>query len=202
MTSYHDDLIEAMELGAKKLRAARNGQLPPSQIHPSLRFLDSLQSNVLTAPLLEFSLAFAFWSAYAVSTFASLFWSIYQLIHQLYLFAITFWRVEMLSADQPGPRVSSREFASSRRFPIEDVRLCQQAFSGPRPGYAVKGVPKEKRKEARSKVGHVTLNDLVCSVVADVLAAELKGKPKDRGPWGRGKKWLADVLPSPIGFFM
>lgn len=108
----------------------------------------------------------------------------------------------MLTAYQPGPRVAEREFASSTRFNIDDVKLCQQAFSGPRPGYAVKGVPKEKRKQARSKVGHVTLNDLICAVMADVLAKELEGKSENQGPWGRAKKWLSKMLPSPIGFFM
>lgn len=202
MTSYHDDLIEAMESSARKLHAAKRGQLPPSQIHGSLKILDPLASNVLTAPLLEFGLAFMFWCAYTVSTVISLFWSTWQLVHQAALFLLTCWRVEMLTAYQPGPRVTEREFSSSRRFTIEDVKLCQQAFSGPRPGFAIKGVPKEKRMQARSKVGHVTLNDMVCAVVVDVLAKEIEGKAKERGPWGRAKEWLTKVLPSPIGFFM
>ncbi|KAI9064710.1 hypothetical protein FKP32DRAFT_1757286 [Trametes sanguinea] len=51
---------------------------------------------------------------------------------------------------------------------LEFIRRIE-AFSGPRPGFAVAGVPREQRKHARSSVAHVTLNDVVCAVMADVL---------------------------------
>ncbi|KAI0929578.1 hypothetical protein AcV7_005072 [Taiwanofungus camphoratus] len=204
MTSYHDDLVEMMSKSARKLHAARRGQLLPSQLHHSLRVLDPFSENVLTAPLLEFFLFALFWLAYATSTIISLFWSTYQAAHQAILFLLTWWRVDMLSGYQPGPRVSEREFSSSRTFSMADVRACQQAFSGAEPGSAIAGVPRAERDKARNKAGHVTLNDVVCAVMADVLAREIAQKPGNqlKGPWTRIKRWLRKYLPSPIGFFI
>lgn len=204
MTSYHDDLVEMMSKSARKLHAARRGQLLPSQLHHSLRVLDPFSENVLTAPLLEFFLFALFWLAYATSTIISLFWSTYQAAHQAILFSLTWWRVDMLSGYQPGPRVSEREFSSSRTFSMADVRACQQAFSGAEPGSAIAGVPRAERDKARNKAGHVTLNDVVCAVMADVLARVIAQKPGNqlKGPWTRIKRWLRKYLPSPIGFFM
>ncbi|KAF9816003.1 hypothetical protein IEO21_04253 [Rhodonia placenta] len=202
ITSYHDILVEAMNSTAEKIHAVKRGRLPPSKIHRALRFLDPLCENEFTAPILHLSLASAFWFALIVSTCVSFLWSIYPAIRQATLFLITFWRVEMLTGPQLGPRVTQREFSSSRAFSIDDVKLCQQAFSGPRPGSSVKGVPKEKRDNVKHKAGHVTLNDVVCAVMADVLGAELAVKPRLDDPWEGTKQWLQDALPSPIGFFI
>lgn len=81
---------------------------------------------------------------------------------------------------------------------MEDIKLCQRAFSGTYPGSAVK----EMKAGGRSKVGHVTLNDLICSVMADVLGEERRYMPLDGTGWGRVKRMLKRYLPSPIGFFM
>ncbi|CCM02027.1 uncharacterized protein FIBRA_04103 [Fibroporia radiculosa] len=204
ITSYHDDLVHMMNSSANNLRAARRGQLPPSKIHPLLRFLDPLADNSLIGPLLQLLLALVFWFAYITSTCVSLFWSVYQGVNQATLFLLTCWRIDMLTGPQPGPRVKAREFASSRVFSISEVKLCQQAFSGPRPGSAVAGVPRDKRDKARSKAGHITLNDVVCAVMADVLGREIEAKSvgQSRGPRETVRKWLKKYLPSPIGFFI
>jgi len=203
-TSYHDDLVESMSKSAQKLKAAQHGRLPPSKIHRSLRLLDPLSKNPMTAPLLTLILALLFWSAYVVSTLVALFWSASQGTHQAVLFLLTCWRVDMLTGPQPGLRVQEREFSTSRVFSIDDVKLCQQAFSGWRPGSAVDGVPKKQRSKARSTIGHVTLNDVVCAVMADVLGKEIETKPDHQlnGPWERAKRWLKGILTSPIGFFI
>jgi len=204
ITSYHDELVHKMHSTADYLHAAKRGKVLPSKLHRSLQRLDSLATNPWTAPLLEFMMACTFWYVYAVSTFVGLFWSAYQAVHQTALFLLTCWRVDMLTGPQPGPRVAEREFASSRVFSIKDVRLCQQAFSGAKPGSAVTGVPKEQRAKVRVKTGHVTLNDVVCAVMADVLGKEIASRPADQlnGPWERMKRKLRTVLPSPIGFFI
>ncbi|TFY64776.1 hypothetical protein EVJ58_g2398 [Rhodofomes roseus] len=204
ITSYHDELVHQMHSTADYLHAAKRGKVLPSKLHHALGPLDSLTTNPYTAPLVEILLACAFWSAYALSTFVGLFWSVYQAVHQTALFLLTCWRVDMLTGPQPGPRVKEREFASSRVFSIKDIKLCQQAFSGAKPGSAVAGVPKEQREKVRAKVGHVTLNDVVCAVMADVLGKEIAAKPVDQlnGPWERTKRKLKTVLPSPIGFFI
>ncbi|PCH44092.1 hypothetical protein WOLCODRAFT_164912 [Wolfiporia cocos MD-104 SS10] len=204
ITSYHDELVKTMNMSSKKLEDIKHGKLLPSKIHRSLRPLDSLSENPWTSPLLQTVLALSFWLAYTVSLGISLFWSIYQAFHQAALFLLTCWRVDTLTGPQPGARVPEREFASSRVFRLTDVKACQQAFSGARPGAAVAGVPADQRDSAQSKAGHVTLNDVVCAVMADVLAQELTARPADQlqGPWERVKRRLRTVLPSPMGFFI
>ena len=128
----------------------------------------------------------------------SFFLSTYQAVVQAALFLVTCWRVDMLTTPQPGPRVLDREFSSSKTVRIDDIKLCQRAFSGTYPGSAVK----EMKAGGRSKVGHVTLNDLICSIMADVLGEERRYMPRDESTWGRIKVALKRYLPSPIGFFM
>lgn len=203
-TSYHDTLVQKMGSTTGHVKAAKKGKVRPSKLHRALRPLDPLADNPYTAPLVTLTVACMFWWTYAVATVVALYWSIYQAIHQVALFVLTCWRVDMLTGPQPGPRVREREFASSRVFSIKDVKLCQQAFSGAKPGSVVAGLSKEKREKARAKAGHVTLNDVVCAVMADVIGKEIASKPADQlnGPWGRFKRKLKTVLPSPIGFFM
>lgn len=193
-----------MDGSKNKLQAAQRGRLPPSKIHRSLQFLDKLADNEYTAPLLRTFLAVVFWLVYSIASCVMLVWSIYPSLHQAVLYVLTFWRVDMLTGPQPGPRVKQRELSSSRVFSVDDVKLCQQAFSGPHPGSSVKGVPKEKRDSVKHKRGHVTLNDVVCSVMADVLGREIAAKPDHQlnGPSEWMKRWLKGILPSPIGFFM
>lgn len=189
-------------MGSSRPNAAK--KVLPSKLHRILRPLDRLADNPYTAPLVALLVACMFWWTYAVAALVTLYWSVYQAIHQIALFVLTCWRVDMLTGPQPGPRVEEREFASSRVFSIKDVKLCQQAFSGAKPGSAVAGILKEKRDAARAKAGHVTLNDVICSVMADVLGKEVASRPMGQlnGPWECIKRTLKTVLPSPIGFFM
>ncbi|GBE87466.1 hypothetical protein SCP_1101420 [Sparassis crispa] len=195
MSSYHDELVELMTNGANQLHAARRGHLRPSKLHPALRCLDQFTSNVDAAPLLTIFLAALFWLSFAVSMAVSLFWSTYQTVHQAILFLLTCWRVDMITGDQPRRRTPFREYSTSRVFSIDDVKLCQQAFSGPRPGSAV-----SERERGKSK--HVTLNDVLCSVMADVLGKEIAAKPVQSGRWGWVKRQLKKILPSPVGIII
>ncbi|CAL1698680.1 unnamed protein product [Somion occarium] len=199
MTSYHDELRKAMNNGAHTLYAAKRGNLLPSKVHPILRPLDPYTdpSNVLIAPLIQIFLASLFWIVYALSLPVSFFFSVYQAVIQITMFLLTCWRVEMLTAPQHGQRVHEREYSSSKVVDLNDIRLCQDAFSGLYPGSAV-----EKDKGGQDKVRHVTLNDVMCSVMVDVLAAEIISKPQDNSISGRMKKVLTKFLPSPIGFFI
>ncbi|CAL1709951.1 unnamed protein product [Somion occarium] len=199
MTSYYEELTKAMNNGARTLHAARRGTLLPSKVHPILRPLDPYTDplNVLIAPLVQIFLASLFWLTYAFSLPVSFFFSVYQALLQITMFILTCRRVEMLTAPQYGRRVHEREFSSSKVVDMNDIRLCQQAFSGLYPGSVV-----EKEKGRRDKVRHVTLNDVMCSVMADVLAEEVISKPQDTSISGRVRKMLAKYLPSPIGFFI
>ncbi|OCH91412.1 hypothetical protein OBBRIDRAFT_792348 [Obba rivulosa] len=193
ITSYKSELIELMSSSASKLKSARRGSLRPSQINRSLRPLDPLASNRYTAPVLHVLFAALFWVTYLVSTVVALGWSVYHAIHQGMLFFLTCWRVEMLTGAQQGPRVHEREFASSRTFGMDDVKICQRAFSGAYPGAA---------KDGKKRAGHVTLNDVVCAIMADVIAKEIDRKPRQTKRWTGVKSWLSRILPSPIGFFI
>lgn len=191
-----------MNGAADKLSKAKRGLLLPSEYSKSLKGLDPYSEDHPAAPLLHVLLALLFWIANFTQTLVSLSWSTYQVVRMAAVLLFTFWRVEMVSADQPSTRTQHREFSSSKVFSLQDVKLCQQAFSGPRPGYAVVGVPKDKRRSVRSKVGHVTLNDVVCAVMADVLGSVVASKPEPTTSSGKFRRAVNRVLPNPMGFFM
>ena len=203
MTSYYDDLRQMMDGAATKLRKAKRGQLLPSEYNASLAPLDPYATYALTAPFIQLFLWALFWLVQLGSTVFSVFWSTFQALRMVAFFFFTFWRIEMVVDEQPAnARTAQREFSSSRVFSMQEMKLCQQAFSGPRPGFAVAGVPKDQRKNVRSKVKHVTLNDVVCSVMADVLGEEIRNKPAPRSIWGKVKRSINQVLPSPVPLFM
>ena len=165
-----------MDSAVEKLSKAKRGLLLPSEYNKSLKSLDPYAANHPASPIIHTFLALLFWVMTIVQALISHVWSTYQAIRMVAFFLFTFWRVDMVCAEQPQGRTRRREFSSSRVFSMQDVKLCQQAFSGPRPGYAVAGVPKDQRRNVRSKVGHVTLNDVVCAVMADVLASAVDRK--------------------------
>ncbi|KAI0644284.1 wax ester synthase-like acyl-CoA acyltransferase domain-containing protein [Trametes meyenii] len=202
MTSYYDDFKDMMDGAATKLHKAKRGQLLPSEYNPSLQPFDRLASNDLAAPFIRLFLTVVFWLSFVFSSLISVFWSTYQALRMVFLVLFTFWRIEMVVDEQPDGRTPNREFSTSRVFSLQDVKLCQQAFSGPRPGFAVVGVPKDQRKNARAKKGHVTLNDVVCSVMVDVLGKEIASKSEPSSIWGKVTRSLNKVLPSPIPFFV
>ena len=70
------------------------------------------------------------------------------------------------------------------------------------PGYAVASVLKDQRRNVRSKKRHVTLNDINCAVMADVLGATVASKPEPRTAWGKVRRTINKYLPNPMGFFM
>ncbi|KAI9063841.1 hypothetical protein FKP32DRAFT_1592077 [Trametes sanguinea] len=200
MTSYYDDLREMMDGAAHKLHKAKRGLLLPSEYSSKLRALDPYAKDHLAAPLMHVFLGLLFWLTTLGTTLVSLFWSTYQALRMVLFFLFTFWRIEMVVDETPDEhrRSGRREFASSREFGLQDVKLCQQAFSGPRPGFAVAGVPREQRKHARSSVAHVTLNDVVCAVMADVLGRASTRRAKRIVPTRNRTKILSNVSSSPI----
>ncbi|RDX40998.1 hypothetical protein OH76DRAFT_1412509 [Lentinus brumalis] len=202
MTSYYDDLAQMMDGAADKLHKAKRGRLLPSEYSKSLKSLDPYSTNHPAAPLLHVVLALLFWFTYILQTLVSIVWSTYQAIRMVSMVLFTFWRMEMVTADQSSRRTPHREFSSSKTFSLQDVKLCQQAFSGPRPGYAVAGVPKDQRRNVRSKVGHVTLNDVVCAIMSDVLGNIVASKPEPTTTWGKIRRTANKVLPTSMGFFI
>ncbi|KAI0741746.1 wax ester synthase-like acyl-CoA acyltransferase domain-containing protein [Daedaleopsis nitida] len=202
LTSYFDDLARMMDGAADKLHKAKRGLLLPSEYSKILKPLDQYAGDHPVAPLLHLFLGLLFWLVYFAQTIVSLFWSTYQALRMLLVLLSTFWRVEMVSEDQPGRRTPHREYSCSKTLSMQDVKVCQQAFSGPRPGYAVAGVPKDKRRNVKSNVGHVTLNDVVCAVITDVLGGILASKPEPKTSWGKIRRALNRTLPTPMAFFI
>ena len=202
LTSFFDDLTQMMNSAADKLSKAKRGLLLPSEYSKSLKPLDPYASNFLLAPFFHVFLTLLYWFTYVGSSVFSLFWSTYQGLRMVAYLLFTFWRVEMVTADQPGKRTLQREYSSSRVFSLQDVKACQQAFSGPRPGSAVAGVPKDQRRNVRSRKGHVTLNDVICAVMADVLGEVIASKPPPTTVRGKIRRTVNRFLPAPMGFFM
>ncbi|TCD61046.1 hypothetical protein EIP91_009119 [Steccherinum ochraceum] len=200
MTSYRADLLKAMSQTFSAVREHHRARITPSKVHPYLKPLDRFANpttSVFLAPLIHLTLLSLFWTTYAWTVGISLVISLFQGSVQVLLFALTCWRVDMLTASQPSTRVKHREFSRSKVISMDDIRLCQQAFSGKKPGSAV-GEP-----GGRSKVGHVTVNDVMCAVMADVCGQEVRRRiRRERGLWAMAKAVLRRVLPSPIGFFI
>lgn len=192
MTSYHEELSELMSVVPKTKISTSHGNVLPSSVHPSLRILDPFAntSQVFIAPFVQIFLACIVWSGYALAFLVYFGFSTYHLFCDALLFSLTAWRTEMITAPQPGARTSRREFASSKTVSMEDVRMCQRAFSGNEPG------GRENKKK------HVTVNDVMCSVMSDVLGEEVQNKKPDKTFRGKLKQALNKVLPSPIAFFM
>ncbi|GJJ11499.1 hypothetical protein Clacol_005732 [Clathrus columnatus] len=140
MTSYFDELQRLINTAAEKLEAAKRGRLPPSEIHPSLRFLD------------HFS--------------------------------------------QTRPRRREREFACTNEFKLDDVKLCQHAFSGSRPGSHL------KKPRGFKGAGHLTLNDVVCAVMVDAAESILRDNARRGVGPNRLFTFLKRKLPTPMGFFV
>jgi len=201
MTSYFQELQERVNKGVRKLHAARTGTLRPSQLNRSLRKLDVFVDNRATAPLMRLFMILFYWILSLVLALSSFFWSTVQGVHQAFFFLLTSWRAEKVTADYSGPRVKEREFSSSKTFSMADVRLCQQAFSGPKPSGLFSKI-EQSSPISYGRAAHVTLNDIICSVMADVVGEELDAK-EERGMGLRGwRKALKKILPSPMGFFI
>ncbi|PIL25474.1 hypothetical protein GSI_13364 [Ganoderma sinense ZZ0214-1] len=202
LTSYFDDLAQMMNGAADKLSKAKRGLLLPSEYSKSLKPLDHYASDVDLAPFVSLLLMLLYWVVFVAGSVFSLFWSTYQGLRTLVYLLFTIWRVEMVTADQPGERTPHREFSSTRVFSLKDVKACQQAFSGPRPGSAVAGIPRNQRRNVRSKKGHVTLNDVICAVMVDVLAEVIASKPAPKTTRGKIKRAVNRFLPTPMGFLV
>ena len=61
---------------------------------------------------------------------------------------------------------------------------------------------KDQRRNVRSKKRHVTLNDVICAVMSDVLGDIVASKPEPRTAWGKVRRAINKYLPNPMGFFM
>lgn len=167
MSSYGPELESLLADGKATLRAARRGTAKPSKLHKGLKPLDKYR-NTLPLQLFMFAL---FWTISIFSTILEILGSGYQAGVFAYNFLGTSWRQRYVTSEYHGPRVGEKEFSTSRSFPMSDVKKIQKAFSGPTPGGLIEkllGKPKGKMW------GHLTLNDVLCTVSLLLHAIEIQ----------------------------
>lgn len=157
VSSYGPELESMLLDGKETLRAARRGRARPSKIHKGLKPLDPYR-NTLPLQIIMFIL---FWTVTVVSIILEALGGFFQAFVFSFNFLTTSWRQRYVTSEYPGPRVAEKEFSTSRAFPISDVKKMQKAFSGPVPsGWVERTIGKPKG----NWWGHITLNDVLCTV--------------------------------------
>ncbi|PWN48994.1 hypothetical protein IE53DRAFT_388802 [Violaceomyces palustris] len=194
VTSCGPKLERMMSEGAKMLNEAKRGKVKPSKVNRGLKPLDRFQD---TLPLRLLMLCL-FWILLLHSFLSGVVGSIRMAIDLPFFYLLNSWRSKHVTDPYPGPRVEEREFSTSSSFPISDVKKIQKAFSGVRPGSVLDKIQGGGR-HSRPWIGnHLTLNDVLCAVISDVVADELHQRPK--GMLERAADTLG--LTKSIGFFI
>ncbi|KAL0483539.1 diacylglycerol O-acyltransferase [Acrasis kona] len=177
VTSFGKELDRVMEGGKQKLHDAKRGLLPPSQYHPSLKKLDAYQGAIW----LRFLLLCLYWTLWFINLWIDSLWSVTQATQAIFFWFMTFWRRSMLTPHYYGQRVREKEYSTSEEFPMEEVKRIQKAFSNSI---------------------HVTLNDVVCAIISDVVAEELHQRKPDAGVVNGIISMINKYVPNPIGIFI
>lgn len=166
-TSFGPELDKLLNDATVLIHDAKRGQAKPSKIYKGLKPLDRWHE---TLPLQLFMFVL-FWAFFVTSSIVEAVFSLYQGFYMTIMFLITFWRTPKVTADYEGPRVEEKEYATTRAFAIADVKKVQRAFSGPKPGSWLDKL--QSQRPQHSLMGHLTLNDVLCTVAADIIGAEL-----------------------------
>jgi hypothetical protein len=175
-----------MDESCQKLEDAAYGRLLPSVLNRHLQPLDALATIPVVCLFLQIFLAFLYHLSRLVSTLMSRFVGMYHAVHATLFFLLTYWRIGFPVPSYRGRRVREREFGVSRSFRMKEVKTIQKAFSKPR---------------GRIRRGHLTVNDVLVAIMADVLDLEVRSVASEakHSPIRR----LADrFLPSTVAFFM
>ena len=224
-TAYGPELKKQMAKGAEMLAQAKHGDLKPSKISKGLKGLDKAAENPVTAPFVKALLFVLYWVTALGSLLTGTFWGIVHALHLGLWYNLTIWRApkcvcatELRLTAQAHDllprsacaraRVCDEQSRASyplpvsltRQYPVSQVKAIQQAFSGSAPGSkARKAMAKRGRK---SKVGHVTLNDVAVACMTDALQQEIDKVPKPKGIWPQFIYYANKVLPARIGLFI
>lgn len=194
VTSFGPELESMLSDASELIHDAKRGKAQPSKLSKQLKPLDRW-SNLLPVQVLLFM---AFWVFYVASTFIELIYSSYQGVYMGVMYLLTFWRTPKVTASYPGPRVKEKEFATTQSFPISDVKKIQKAFSGVKPGSWAE--PLQGGRKNHVMFGHLTLNDVLCTVIADVIGYELH-HPSFQRPDTLASRFIGlshKLLPRPI----
>lgn len=188
ITSYGRELHKVMDEGATKLEHARFGILPPSEVSPFLRHLEPAWEQDALRPFVQVLLFLLYWAAASSDAITRLAWSLIQIPYAAFFAMYTIWRIEMVVPIKAGSRKSV--FCLSKPVKLSDVKVIQRAFSGNRPGPSQSGYK-----------GHVTVNDVLCSIMADVISGAIERRQRREGV-SLLRRITSKILPMPIPFFM
>ena len=161
-----------------------------------LRQFDDWHESATIRPFIRDGLFFLYWTSCTLEFAERVLYSGIHLLYTLFFYVSTIWRIELIiptpkgSKSLKGPRREA-VFALSRPVPLKDVKTIQRAFSGNKPGRAQQGY-----------MGHVTVNDVLCSIMADCVSRAIERKPRATDLWSNVKRASATILPMPIAFFM
>lgn len=157
VSSYGPELDAMLKEGQATLRNARRGKARPSKLHKGLKPLDPYRHTLLVQ-IVMFCL---FWFISLMSSALEILGSGFQAIAFAAGYMANSWRQKYATTEYLGPRVAEKEFSTSLAFPMSDVKKMQKAFSGPKPGGWIE---RAVGKPAASKMNHLTLNDVLCTV--------------------------------------
>lgn len=114
-----------------------------------------------------------------------------------YNLLITLWRIDTVvpasylsSSSSSSPREVI--FTTSKTLKLSDVKTMQKAFSGSRPG---------KSQSGTLGHDHVTVNDVLCAIMADVISLAIRRK-REPDLLYYVKKVTEVFVPMPIAFFV
>ncbi|CEH14645.1 hypothetical protein CBOM_02472 [Ceraceosorus bombacis] len=171
-TSFRPELERLLNDGASTLRLARRGRAKPSKLHKALKPLDKFQNTLF----LQLAMLALFWSMWIVSLVADAYGSIEQGLVIGFWWLFTAWRQRYATTTYHGPRVKGKEFSTSKAFEMDDIKTIQKAFSGPTPGGIIDQISGRRGKYIS---GHITLNDVLCTVIADAIIDEMDDMDED-----------------------
>lgn len=198
VTSLGPKLESMMSEGAQLLSDAKQGKALPSKMNKKLAGLDRFYPSIV----LQLVMMWLYWASWFVGLVQDVAGSFTMAISTGFFFMTTFWRQRYVTASYPGPRVEGKEFSVSQSFPLSEVKLVSKAFSGVQPGTLLDKVQGGKRY-SRPFIGtHLTVNDIICTVIADIINDELENQPPQPGLLNAIRRASHKILPSPIGIMI
>ena len=198
VTTLGPKLESMMADGAQLLSDARIGKALPSRVSKRLKPLDKYQGTLA----LQLTMLLLYWTSAYISFLTDLAGSFTLFFVTAYFSISTFWRQRYVTANYPGPRKYEKEFSTSRSFPLGEVKRISKAFSGVAPG-SIADLLQGRKRHSRPLIGnHLTVNDIICTVIADVINDELDKKTPEPGLFEAVKRFFRWLGPNPIGIMI
>ncbi|GAC97675.1 sterol reductase [Pseudozyma hubeiensis SY62] len=198
ITSLGPKLESMMDEGAKLLSDAKQGKALPSRMNKKLAGLDRFHGTIA----LQLVMMALYWISWFVGFVTDLLGCVTLAVSTSFFFVTTSWRQRYVTASYEGERKSEKEFSVSRSFTLADVKLVSKAFSGVAPGTLLDKVQGGKRYSRPLFGTHLTVNDIICTVIADVINDELDRQPLQPGLLNKLRHYSHKILPSPIGIMI